>query len=257
MKLETHTPSAALQPFVKAYTVIESTDEITNRIVPGTSFALVFRLKGQISYLQGSKKIALPSTVFSGLKKSVRLINYAPDSGAIIVLFKETGIRAFLQQPVHELFEQSVSLDTFLPSSEISAIEERLAGAPGIQAKIAVIEQFLLSKTSDHEPDRLISEAIGRIYRAKGHIRIKELAGGLYISQDAFEKRFRKATGATPKQFSYIVKMNAILRQNSIDPSFLDMVFENGYYDQSHFNKDFKIFTGQTPTDFFKNGSYW
>lgn len=257
MRFETHIPTELLKPFVKAYTIIESKHEITNRIVPNTSFALAFRFRGQISYLNDNNKTVLPTVAFSGLKKSVRLIHYAPHSAAIIVLFKETGVSAFFKQPLHELFEQSVSLDNFFPLSEISLVEERLAESESNASKIAVIEQFLLSKIIYQNPDKLVSEAIAKIHTVKGNIRMKELANSLYISQDAFEKRFRKVIGATPKQFSSIVKMNAVIRQNNLVTSFLDIVFENGYYDQPHFNKDFKIFTGQTPTDFFKSASYW
>lgn len=257
MTIGTFIPSAQLQPFVKAYTVIESQNEITNRILPGTSFALVFRINGQISYLNGSCKNDLPTVVLSGLKKSFRLINYAPCSTAIIVLFKETGVLPFIKHPLHELFEQSISLDSFFSSSEISIVEERLTEKEGVAAKIMVIEQFLLSKCIFQPTDKLISEAIARIRLVNGNIRIKELANKLFISQDAFEKRFRKITGASPKQFSHIVKMNAIIRENDKKASILDFAFENGFYDQPHFNKDFKIFTGQTPTDFFKTASYW
>jgi AraC-like DNA-binding protein len=257
MKLETYTPAIPLKPFVKAYTIIESPCEITNRILPNTSFALAFRFRGQISYLNGNNKTALPSVVFSGLKKSVRFVNYAAHSAAIIVLFKETGVPAFFKQPLHQLFEQSISLDNFFPLSEISFVEERLAESENNASRIALIEEFLLSKIVYHTTDRLIAEAVAKIYSVKGNIRMKELAKGLYISQDAFEKRFRKATGATPKQFSRIVKLNAVIRQSNKTASLLDLVFENGFYDQPHFNKDFKIFTGQTPTDFFKSASYW
>lgn len=257
MKLGTYIPTAQLRPFVKAYTVIESHDDTTNRVLPGTSFALAFRLRGQISYMNGTDKIALPPVVFSGLKKSFRLINYAPCSAAIIVLFKETGVLPFFKHPLHELFEQSISLDSFFSSSEISLVEERLAERESIKAKIVVIEAFLLSKIAYQPVDKLISEAIEKIHFVKGNIRIRELARALYISQDAFEKRFRKVTGASPKQFSHIVKMNAVIGQNSKVASILDMAFDNGYYDQPHFNKDFKKFTGQTPTDFFKSASFW
>lgn len=257
MKLETHTPTISLKPFVKAYTIIESQNEITNRILPNTSFALAFRLRGQISYLNDNNKIVLPSVVFSGLKKSVRLINYAPHSAALIVLFKETAVSAFFKQPIHELFDQSIALDNFFPLSEISLVEEHLAESKNNAAKIALIEEFLLSKIIHHDSDRLISEAVAKIHIVKGNIRMKELANGLYISQDAFEKRFRKMTGATPKQFSHIVKLNAVIRESNKTDSLLDILLENGFYDQPHFNKDFKIFTGQTPTDFFKSASYW
>lgn len=230
---------------------------MVNRVLPGTSFALAFRFRGQISYLSESDKTALPAVTFSGLRKSVRLINYAPETSALIVQFRETGISAFFRQPLHELFEESVSLDNFFPQSEIAIIEERLAEAKSNEARIAVVEQFLCSKLFIPKPDALVQEAITRIYSNRGVLRISELADGLHISQDAFEKRFRKVTGTTPKQFSSIVKMKAIIGQNPTPASFLDMALDNGYYDQPHFNREFKLFTGLTPTDFFKSGQYW
>jgi AraC-like DNA-binding protein len=253
----TYMPTDLLRPFIKAYRIIESQEEIVNRVLPDTSFAIAFRFRGQISYVNDTRKTTLPIATFSGLRKSVRLINYAPKTAALIVLFKETGVSAFFKQPLHTLFEGSVSLDNFFPQSEISIIEERLAEAENNQTKIAVMEQFLYSKLFYNKSDSLVSEAIAKIYYKNGMIRISELANGLYISQDAFEKRFRKVTGTTPKQFSSIVKMKAIIRQNPVPSSFLDIALENGYYDQPHFNKDFKLFTGQTPTDFFKSASYW
>jgi AraC-like DNA-binding protein len=257
MKFTEYIPTDPLKPFIKAYRIIESGSELINRVLPNTSCAMAFRFRGQISYINNTGKTALPTTTFSGLRKSVRLINYAPKTAALIVLFKETGIPAFFRQPLHELFEESVSLDNFFPQSEISIVEESLAEVENNQVKIALIEQFLYSKLLNNKPDSLVSEAIAKIYSNKGMIRIGELSHGLYISEDAFEKRFRKVTGTTPKQFSFIVKIKALILQNPAPSSFLDIALDYGYYDQSHFNKDFKIFTGQTPTDFFKSASYW
>lgn len=257
MKMETYMPAALLRPFIKAYKIIESGDERTNRVVPNTSFALAFRFKGQISSIANGRKTALPATTFSGLRKSVRLFNYAAQTSALIVQFEETGVLAFFKHPLHELFEQSISLDNFFPQSEISIVEQRLSEAPDKLAKIAIVEQFLYNKLFYNKPDKLVLEAINSIYSSNGIIRIRELARSLCISDDAFEKRFRKAVGATPKQFSSIIKLKAIIDQNTGSGSFTDIAFEHGYYDQPHFNKDFKLFTGQTPTEFFKSGLYW
>ncbi len=255
--MEEYTPTALLRPFIKAYKIIESRDELINRVVPNTSFAIAFRFRGQISYVADAGKIALPTTAFSGLRKSVRLINYAPQTAALIIQFEETGISAFFKQPLHELFEESVSLDNFFPHSEISSIEDRLTEAKNDLTRIAIVEQFLCSKLLYNKPDKLVLEAIVKIHSHNGVIKINELAKGLYISNDAFEKRFRKVVGATPKQFSSIIKIKAIIDQSPSPSSFINIALENGYYDQPHFNKDFKLFTGQTPKDFFKSGSYW
>jgi AraC-like DNA-binding protein len=257
MTIEEYIPTEQLRPYIKAYKIIESSDEIVNRVVPNTSFALAFRFKGQISYRNNSDKIILPFATLSGLRKSVRLINYAPQTSALIVLFKETGVSTFFKQPLHELFEKSIPLDNFFTHSETSIIEERLIETDSNKKRIAVIEQFLCSKLFYNKTDKVVLEAVEKIYSNNGLTRIRELADSLFISQDAFEKRFRKITGTTPKQFSFVVRLKTIIHQSGTSSSFLDMALNNGYYDQAHFNKDFKLFTGQTPKDFFKSAAYW
>lgn len=256
MKIEEYIPSGILKPFIKSYRIIESRHELVNRVVPGTSSALAFRFRGQISYINQGSITTLPGTIFSGLRKSVRLINYASDTGALIVLFNDTGASAFFRHPLHELYEESVSLDNFFSQSEILMVEDQLANTENNRTKIDIVERFLYSKLICNKPDQLVSQAITKIYANNGMIRMRELAAGLFISQDAFEKRFRKVTGTTPKQFSTIVRMNTIIRQTDPSTSLL-LALENGYYDQSHFNKDFKLFTGQTPTEFFRSAVFW
>ncbi len=257
MQISDYIPTEQLRPYIKTYKIIESRLGTINRVLPNTSFAMSFRFKGQISYLNDHHKTPLDFATFSGLQKSARLINYDTDTSAIIVIFKEAGLSAFFKQPLHELFGQSVSLDNFFSVSEISVVQEQLFNSRNDLERIAALEEFLLSKLTHFSTDKLISAAISKINAENGNVRIKELAKELFISQDAFEKRFRKMIGATPKQFAHIVKMNAAISKNKSVPFFLDLAFENGYYDQPHFNNDFKKFTGQTPTDFFRSASFW
>lgn len=257
MQITEYVPTEKLRPYIKAYKIIESRNETTNKVLPTTSFAMSFRFKGKISYINDTNKTTLHFATLAGLQKSTRHINYDADTSAIIVIFKETGLLAFFRQPLYELFGQSISLDNFLSTSQILIFQEQLINCKSNIERIAILEQFLLSKLIYFSTDKLISAAISKINAENGNVRIKELAKEFFISQDAFQKRFRKITGATPKQFSHIVKMNTAIAQYKSIPSFLDMAFENGYYDQPHFNKDFKIFTGQTPTDFFRSALYW
>jgi AraC-like DNA-binding protein len=96
----------------------------------------------------------------------------------------------------------------------------------------------------------LIIEAVKIIYQTKGTIRIKELNERLFISQSPFEKRFRKLVGATPKKFASIVRFNAVLDNLSNTKSLTDICYENNFFDQAHFIKDFKQYTGDTPENF-------
>jgi AraC-like DNA-binding protein len=257
MKILDFIPTEQLRPFIKTYRIIESQDELINRVLPNTSLAIAFRCNGDVNYIKENSKEKLPISTISGIRKSARLINYSKNTTTLVVQFKETGASAFFREPLHELFEESVSLDNFIPRQKIVIIEGFLAEAKSNNQKIAIVEQFLLSKLYNYKPDKLILTAVSIIQSKKGIIKIKELADTLFISQDAFEKRFRKTIGSSPKQFCYVVRIKSIIDQKQHHKNLLDLALDAGYFDQSHFNKDFNLFTGQTPSEFFKFPSFW
>jgi AraC-like DNA-binding protein len=56
--------------------------------------------------------------------------------------------------------------------------------------------------------------------------------------------------GVTPKQFAFLSKMKIVVLRAQQRHTVADIAFDAGYYDLPHFNKDFKLYTGQTPTAF-------
>jgi AraC-like DNA-binding protein len=235
--------------------IVEMQDEQVNHIMPDTSLVMVFRFSGQVSFLENNVKDQLPTSMISGLRRSGKLVNYAKSSANLMVVFNEAGANAFIKAPLYELYDSSVPLDNIY--KDVSAIEEQLAGAESNTARIALIEQYLLSKLYPGEPDKLVLAALEKIHAARGVIKIKELAQSLYISQDAFEKRFRRVVGVSPKQFSNIIRMKSIVSNGFTKETLTEVAFNAGYFDQPHFNKDFKLFTGKTPTDFIKAPPLW
>lgn len=257
MIVKDHIPIAPLRPYIKSYKIIESREDIINRVLPNTSITIAFRVRGNLGYRIDNHTERLPMVTISGLRKSARLIQYCDDAKSIVVLFKETGASAFFRESLYALFGESVSLDNFIPHDRMSTLEEKLATFRDSQQQIDIIEQFFLAQLSNHHSDTLIRSAIDTIYLVKGNIKMKELVTSLSISDDAFEKRFRKIVGTSPKHFSSIVRMTSLIKQKRPDQSLMDLAFDAGYYDQAHFNKDFKLFTGQVPTVFFKSSSLW
>ena len=116
--------------------------------------------------------------------------------------------------------------------------------------RIKIVEQFLASQLKDIQADKLIVEAVKLIYESKGTIRVKELNEKLFISQSPFEKRFRKIVGTSPKKFTSIIRFNCVLENFNETKSLTEICYENNFFDQAHFIKDFKHFTGQTPENF-------
>lgn len=77
------------------------------------------------------------------------------------------------------------------------------------------------------------------------------MAAALYVSQSTLERRFRSIIGTTPKKFASIVRFKQALSHYKPQASLTDLGYEAGFYDQAHFIREFKSFTGETPEQFF------
>jgi AraC-like DNA-binding protein len=258
MGIADYFPAPILQPFIQSYKIIESEGVLLNRVLPNPSFAIAFRLNGRIAHVEDQQVRVMPGATFAGMRKSFRMIEYGAGAASLIVLFKDMGAAGFFKEPLHEVFEETIGLDSFFAASEIARVEEQLAGVKEHKDIVRVVESFLIDKLLPVPPDnRLVAEAVEKIKASGGVNKMSQLAAELYCSQDAFEKKFRKLVGATPKQFASIIRLHRIVRQGQLHPSLIDLALDNGYFDQAHFNKDFKKFTGSTPKDFFGGEVFW
>lgn len=257
MEITTYRPDDVLTPFVERYMIIRSEHGTDNHILPDTSVVMAFRLSGRISYREKEETNDLPQSVVTGLRNSSRRIRYATKSAALLVVFREGGAAVFLREPVHELFGLHIPADCLTPRSILAETEEKLAGAVHDRQRIAVVEQFLLSRLHEPGPDRLIRHSIQKIRSAGGIIKIRDLLADIPLSRDPFEKRFRKIVGTSPKQFAGIVRLRHVIKNYSQKKSLTETAYSAGYFDQAHFIKDFKSFTGQTPKAFFDSPSFW
>lgn len=251
MGLNTYIPCDMLKPFVKSFAVQEISQESSYTVLPDIGLVIGLQFKGKLSRLQNEKETTLSASGVSGLADYSRTFKNSPDIGTVLIFFKEAGAAQFFRQPLHELFRESVSLDNFMLRSELLCLEEQLATAKTHAARIAAVEQFLIGRMTNIQPDKLVLAALALIHKSKGNIKIKELMEQLHISQSPLEKRFRQAVGASPKKFASIVRFKYVIQQYSSVSSLTELGYEAGFFDQAHFIKEFKTFTGDTPEKFF------
>jgi AraC-like DNA-binding protein len=211
-----------------------------------------FQYSGKLVQLTSSGEKALSASGVTGLLDRYRLFRNAPDTGTVLVYFREAGAAAFFKEPLHELFRESLGLDHFLLRSELLLFEEQLCEARTDADRIRVTEAFLLSRLRPVAHDPLVIEALRLIHLRKGDIRIRDLAEQLHISLSPLEKRFRQTVGASPKKFASIIRLNHLLQQYDPNDSLAGMGYESGFYDQAHFIRTFRDFTGETPEAYFR-----
>lgn len=251
MKVDFYTPHNVLRPFVKNFMIIESGDGMVNRLLPDTTMVMAFKYQGE-TFADAEGKIPLPSSAISGLRTSARFVDYSKETAALLVGLNEGGARSFSRLPAHELFGLHVPLDYFMRGQKVDAVVGRLAEAKQNSQRFSIVEQFLISELCEPRLDPLIDCAIQQIKRTNGDLRIKDLITNLSISRDAFEKRFSRTIGTSPKQFAKIVRLKNLIKTYPQAKNFTCAALEAGYFDQAHFIKDFTTFTGTTPKAFFR-----
>lgn len=250
MRFEKYLPSPVLQPYIKQFVISENTESTEYKVLPGTSMVIGFQYRGSLQKIKGTGEGNLSISGITGLLDSYQVFKNSSDIGSVLVYFTETGASCFFKIPLNEIFSQSLSLDTFITSSVIAIVEEQLAEAKTDLERIHLVESFLLSQLQHRNPDTLVTQALHLIISSNGTLRINELSQKLHISQSPLEKRFRKTVGATPKKFSSIIRLHSVIKNASLN-NLTTLGLESGYFDQSHFIRDFKTFTGQTPEQFF------
>ena len=102
--------------------------------------------------------------------------------------------------------------------------------------------------------DLTIREAIQLVIDHNGQLSISDLCIELEINERTLERRFLSEVGISAKQFSKMIQFQLSLEQlkEKEYDKLTDIVYENGFADQSHFIKVFKAFTGKTPKAFIK-----
>ena len=189
-----------------------------------------------------------------GLWSASHIVDWPLDMRYFGVSFKPGGAYPFLQLPVSELHNQVVPLDV-LWGHCATEIRERMYAAPTLQARFALLEQYLLARFCE-DPYGLdaIQYALAQIAQCHGALSIRALSDQMGISQNHLGTQFKQLVGGTPKELARLYRFEHALR--SIDPTqpvdWTRVALQSHYYDQSHFNKDFVEFTGHNPTEYLR-----
>lgn len=168
------------------------------------------------------------------------------------VRFKATGVYPFLNMPLSELYNQIVALDDVW-GRFASEMRERLHAAPSVRAGFSLFERLLLLYLCEKPFEQKVVEyGIAEINRHHGSLSIKALSDHIGISQNHLRTQFKQVVGTSAKELARLIRFEHVLR--SINPAhpvdWTRIAQQCGYYDQSHFNKDFLAFTGHSPTGY-------
>ena len=247
-----HRPNDGLRPFVREIIWVSSGHPRAQILLPETMLTLVLRQSGSVS-ISGDN---LPDAVVSGLQERARTVHHGSNSSIIVVRFTDIGAPAVLHDRADILFAKTASLDALIPGESIQRVQNQLANARTIGEQAVVVERFLSERIQPRNGVTGQIAAAAEMIRASGGTTpIVAIARRVAMSQSALERHFRMATGATPKMFSRLARLQRVCGLWDSGKDLTTIAFEAGYSDQPHLVRDFQLFTGMPPREFFRANS--
>ncbi len=259
MHYQTFEPGNDLAALIKCYWILENPkEEIPEKqiIVPDGCMEMIFHY-GDLykQYTENGNSIIQPrSFVFGQLTKPLE-IEPTGETGIFSVRFHPNGFLPFATIPLKEMENKAVSIETLF-EKEGKDLEQQIIAAAATSDKIQLIETFLLAKLANTETiDRIIKSTVDTILTANGQLTIDALSKQTKINRRQLERKFSATIGLSPKQLSKTIRLQATLKMllTKNFTSLTALAYENEYYDQAHFIKDFKELTGCTPKEFYGN----
>jgi transcriptional regulator GlxA family with amidase domain len=124
---------------------------------------------------------------------------------------------------------------------------------PSLPQKVSHLEQLLGHwQKPQHRSSPVIHQALAVIKQTKGQMGIPSLAEICSIGQRQLERLFQTQVGMSAKTYARLVRVQtarAALRQEQpLATAHLSQ--EMGFYDQSHFIREFQTLMGLTPQQY-------
>ncbi|MFD1631703.1 helix-turn-helix domain-containing protein [Pseudopedobacter beijingensis] len=254
-------PHPALEPYIQGFVVVYATDAhvLYNIDLFPVGYGLLSFILSEQHQLISLNRSYNTRFNFTGQLDHYRLIK-ASSLSVIYVLFKPFGAYKLLGVPQHLLKNESIAMQDILGNAVNEVYAKLVDHADNPAKEVEILQEWLLSQLRDNNKidTNRVSLACDLITESKGNISIQELNSLCCMSKSSMEQYFKDQIGVSPKMYSRIIRFNETKKilKEATNKSWIEIVENHGYYDQSHFIHEFKHFFGYSPSQIhlsFKN----
>lgn len=253
MKFKKYKASKAYNHLIAYYWTLQSSKEDnhvkTYRFVPDAYVDWVFHLESPWQCDFPDLEVQSKTErfhVFGQIKKHIDLSLPETQLDVFGVKFHPWAANKIWKTDMHYLTNGCLNLiDLDLP--EMSILQERICLANTIDERIQLIETYLLPYQNFNDKDSL-KPVLKQINKDMPNLSKLDIDFG----QRRLQQRFKSEIGISPKLFMRTLRINQVIEQMKSKPmqSLTQLALEYNYFDQTHFIKDFKQFTGLSPNKF-------
>ena len=260
MHYDTFEQNPNLNAVVKCHWILEVPADLEapkQRIVPDGCIEMCFILGDDVRrYTSEEEFIIQPRAMVIGQITKPYFIQPVGYVNTFAVRFYPFGFANFISTSISELADKETPLEDLFDPKEVKQLVDQIIKAATTEARIAAVESFLLNKL--HETtviENIVSKTVDAISRTGGNVSINELLQENPSQRRSLERKFAKEVGISPKHLGRIIRLQAALQLmlHKKGEKLTQIAYESNYYDQAHFIKDFKDFTGINPKEYLTN----
>ena len=245
-------PHSLLAAYVDVYWVCVVTQHSRQRILPDTCADIIFNISGELMAIADGELIAPHTAFVVGTMTTFQDSDMQANTGMLGIRFRAGGLNAFTGLPLQLITDKHISLKETAADWH-TKLEPLLAKENSLRGKISCLENFLLQRLPAGNINlRKIQHSVSLIQQAQGKIPVAVLAAGAHMSTRNFERYFLQTVGVSPKTFTRIVRFLEIKQQlkTQSHTHLLSLALDNGFYDHAHLTREFKTFSGESPTGY-------
>lgn len=252
MKFIRIAPHSSLTELIECYWMMQSDDPVPGieKIIPDGFTELIFNY-GSVykAKIKGEWELQSPNLLAGQISNFFYLENTGP-TGSFAIKLKPAALTQLFNLSMDQYLDKIVNLDA-LPVPQLTALKEKtLPFEDQQQLKMVLDDYFItLSKSATKNP---LATTLELIFDSNGMAPVTALTAVAGVGERQLERLFKKYIGLSPKYYSRIIRFNHIFQLiKSKKSNWAEIVYQSGYYDQSHFIRNFKAFTGEDPSSYF------
>lgn len=254
-------PHPRLGALVDAYIGYDERDTAFTRRheLPGLNAVMIVNLGDPITIVDTAGFVLPIGTgcgFAAGLSDAYAVSETGGNQRGIQVMFTPQGARRFFRLPMSELTNRVFLLPELLGQAAAMRLVEALQAANDWQTCFARLDTAIAARIAAREAVDLAGIrnagwALRQIAERHGDVSVAALAEEIGCSRKHLAALFREHVGLSPGTVAGLLRFRHALDLIDAAPAkWTDIALAAGYYDQAHFNRDFRRLTGRTPGDY-------
>ena len=256
MKVSFTQPEQQLSPYVALIWVFESSFGVpladSRIIVPDGRAKIIVPYRNSLCAAVSNRLLnAKEHQIFLvGIQSNPTTIaSTATDTGTIGVELTPKGLYHLFKLSMHEITNRMVSFEeVFGPPG--ARLQTMVGDAEDPQQKIVLLQTALTHLLQQNDKEyALLDHTLDLLAQTHGMMPVQELAAHIGYTRRYLDRLFQEHVGVSPKSLASILRFQEVYQgwMQHKSPTFFSNHWPAYYYDQSHFIKEFKRFTGFTP----------